>query len=492
MLFLLLAAVAAAHLQAADAVFDAKGFNPNREFASELPFEHVDPMTGNLLLTFTDLVLPGNAGFDLRIQRTYNSKVYENLNSLGGYTLSTEDSWAGLGWTLHFGRVWNPSSSQPGPLIEMPDGSRHATFHHKDGDSNHFMTRDYWTYDRNAASPVLRLPNGVRYTFGRSVVFGPQNVLFVTRIEDAFGNNVTIDYYEGAGVPPDAVRTIQQRLSSTEVRTVSFTYDPTLLRPDGQPTATGSLRSMTFLGRQWNYQQTTMPYFGYTLLAGVQPPVGPGWGFEYYDMSGATPWLMKRITMPGGGRVDYAFTPQAFNVGSGVIYTPSLLSRSTSGPDVVPGTWQYAYNSTSWQQPVVSTVDSVTCGIRTRYTFQAIGPSGDEKPWAIGAMVEKATGDLANHYPEVESLTWSASVPISNDPESGNSFVTHVPLLASRSVAREGHTYTTTHAYNLAVYSSGRASNFNDFGRPIHVHVLLPKPDAGPELPGLHRRQGLG
>ena len=59
----------------ADEVFDAAGFNPNRDYFSALPFEHVDPMTGNLVLTFTDLVLPGNAGFDLRIQRTYNSKI---------------------------------------------------------------------------------------------------------------------------------------------------------------------------------------------------------------------------------------------------------------------------------------------------------------------------------------------------------------------------------------------------------------------------------
>jgi hypothetical protein len=46
-------------------VFDATEFNRNRETFSVLPYEHVDPLTGNLLLTFTDLVLPGNAGFDL-------------------------------------------------------------------------------------------------------------------------------------------------------------------------------------------------------------------------------------------------------------------------------------------------------------------------------------------------------------------------------------------------------------------------------------------
>src|SRR5438067_1966002 len=80
--FLAVALLAHELAGASDPIFDAKGFNPNREFVSELPFEHIDPMTGNLLLTYTDLSLPGNAGFDLKIQRTYNSKAVYNSYTL--------------------------------------------------------------------------------------------------------------------------------------------------------------------------------------------------------------------------------------------------------------------------------------------------------------------------------------------------------------------------------------------------------------------------
>jgi Domain of unknown function (DUF6531) len=72
-----------ANADGADRVFDARGFDPHRPFFSQLPFEHIDPLTGNLLLTFTDLVLPGNAGFDVKIQRTYNSKIYKDYQNLG-------------------------------------------------------------------------------------------------------------------------------------------------------------------------------------------------------------------------------------------------------------------------------------------------------------------------------------------------------------------------------------------------------------------------
>ena len=68
---------------AANEVFDARGFAPNRDYFSQLPYEHIDPLTGNLLLTFTDLVLPGNAGFDLKIQRTYNSKIFQDYQNFG-------------------------------------------------------------------------------------------------------------------------------------------------------------------------------------------------------------------------------------------------------------------------------------------------------------------------------------------------------------------------------------------------------------------------
>ena len=55
-------------------VLDPKGFQQNRDYFSGAPFENIDTLSGALVLTFTDLVLPGNGGWDVRFQRTYNSK----------------------------------------------------------------------------------------------------------------------------------------------------------------------------------------------------------------------------------------------------------------------------------------------------------------------------------------------------------------------------------------------------------------------------------
>src|SRR6266516_6920332 len=78
-----------------DPVADAKGFQQNRDYFSQEPFEHIDPGTGSLLLSFTDLVLPGNAGRDLKFIRTYNSKEVNGLWTfgLGGLVMRVQDSW---------------------------------------------------------------------------------------------------------------------------------------------------------------------------------------------------------------------------------------------------------------------------------------------------------------------------------------------------------------------------------------------------------------
>ena len=468
----LLAAVA---LPAADTVFDAKGFSPQREFFSQLPFEHVDPMTGNVLLTFTDLELPGNAGFTLRIQRTYNSKIYESYSNLGSFTL-IDDSWAGYGWSMHLGRVLNanPGPSDPGPVIEMPDGSRHQAYPHMDGVAGHYITKDWWTYERVFPFPVVRLPNGIKYTFGHFIGgSAATEQLGVTRIEDTFGNLITVEYAPPPA-PADVISKIVQHLNSYQTREITFTFSPTLPHEvDGDPIAAGSLLTMEFDGRTWTYEQKRMPYIPYTLLTGVKPPVGPGWAFSYDEglaYGNPAPWILRSLITPGGGEIAYVYAPQLFRVGSGAIYTPALQTRTASGPGIETGTWTYSYQSTDWREPVVSSVTS-PCGTTTQYTFKAIGPYANEEPWAIGSMVRKDVIDAGNVVLERIDIEWEKSAPISPLPESGNSFSTHVALLKTRSVLRAGggQVYKTTNTYDPRAYKLARASNFNDFGRPKEV-----------------------
>lgn len=58
--------------------YDETGFRLNKTYIRYSPQESINPFSGNLILSYTDIVLPGNGGLDLKIQRIYNSKLFLN------------------------------------------------------------------------------------------------------------------------------------------------------------------------------------------------------------------------------------------------------------------------------------------------------------------------------------------------------------------------------------------------------------------------------
>jgi len=186
-------------LFASDELYDAPGFDPNRETFSSMPNEHIDAFTGGLILTFEDIRLPGNGGLDLVIQRTYNSKNTCNEFTYWGYWYCSKDdenTWLGFGWTLHFGRFFKSNSANSPHVIEMPDGSRHAAYNKSSGSG--FITKDYWLLNLNSSPPVLTLTNGTRIYYGWGGPYHPDypthTAFYATKIQDTNGNEINIYY----------------------------------------------------------------------------------------------------------------------------------------------------------------------------------------------------------------------------------------------------------------------------------------------------------
>ena len=113
-------ALAIGRLASGQTPFYHQGFDRFHPPDSAIPNEQVDPASGTLTVVATDLVLPGNAGFTLAIQRVYNSAIFPNYTS--GSTDVEERSWAGVGWKLHFGRIVHADSQSAGQMeVEMGD-----------------------------------------------------------------------------------------------------------------------------------------------------------------------------------------------------------------------------------------------------------------------------------------------------------------------------------------------------------------------------------
>src|SRR3972149_8296736 len=110
----------------------AVGAQAERGYFSDLPWERVDMVNGNLSLTFTDLMLPGNAGMDLRLTRSYSHQRSPN-------------------WTFGFAgvplRVIEPVQVPPDPWkpsLLMADGSSQPL--HQDIVAGVLITTDFWRY----------------------------------------------------------------------------------------------------------------------------------------------------------------------------------------------------------------------------------------------------------------------------------------------------------------------------------------------------------
>ncbi len=62
--------------------------------------ENVDPFSGILTLSHTDLHLPGNGGLDVNVMRTYNSMIWGRRDtSFPGFIAVNERSPVGIGWS---------------------------------------------------------------------------------------------------------------------------------------------------------------------------------------------------------------------------------------------------------------------------------------------------------------------------------------------------------------------------------------------------------
>lgn len=217
--------------QAPDPAFEVKGLHGNRDYFSELPFEHIDTLSGNLVLTFTDVVLPGNAGMDVRVQRTYNSN--------SGWSIGLE----GIPLSIRFPKaplVGSPPE-QFMPVIIGSDGSEHLTIPEtQQGLANTvFVTSQFWRYDK--ASHSLELPNGWVATFSPgSTDFSVD--AHIQELRDHFGNTLLFGWRTTAG-STQVLDSVTQDLGD-HARVITFGYDSsTSLFPS----------TMTALGRTWSY-----------------------------------------------------------------------------------------------------------------------------------------------------------------------------------------------------------------------------------------------
>ena len=187
--------VAPARAQVQDAAA-ALGIGETHGSLSFEPWERIDPYSSNILLTFTDIDLPGNSGFNLTIRRYYNAKTgfYPTIDY--GFPILASHQPAGVYLLVY-------------PVFSTADGTVLRTLQDPN-DATLYRTTNHWVY--HASTRILETPNGVRYYYDEN-----DRPLYK---EDAFGNRIEVVAGEGR-----TWHLVQHLNTSPSVtRTVTFGY----------------------------------------------------------------------------------------------------------------------------------------------------------------------------------------------------------------------------------------------------------------------------
>lgn len=404
-------------------VFNKQGVQPNRAYQELAPFEHIDTFTGNVILTFTDLVLPGDGGVALEVQRTYNLKA---VGEIAMWRIGLAD----VPMTVRFPDgppVGHPNPELFFPVLVTNDGAEHPAQPITlltQGPPASWRTKEFWEY--RIADHRLDLPNGLvcYYDAGGSLV----------RIENKYGIQAQLQW-DGAAPPNRALVRIVQHVGGT-TRAIDFGADA-----DTWPMP----RAMTFGSRQWIYEyEPGSPKLMHT----AHQPDGSMWRFEYQSMPTRS---IRAVTTPHGGRIAYDIDQHAFEVDQTTlqpIFTQVLKRREVvarPGRDL-GGVWVYAYPSVT--DPAKITIVEGPSNTRKAY-FYNLGSSGQ------AGLVR------------IETAEWNGSAYALVEAEDRQYTVkSFVPfgtqrLLMRRAVTRDGRTYETILTYSDA--------NWSDFGQPYRI-----------------------
>jgi RHS repeat-associated protein len=495
----------------------------HHEFYTGLPDETVDPLTGTLRLVQTDIRLPGKAGLDLVLTRSYSSKIWSRADDQATLIADAERSILGYGWSFHMGRLRDPYAlggnalcTGTFPVMEMPDGSVHVFYPGIQANGD-FISKDYWVLrtctvrDGSTGSCVLST-SGTRYEFSRANQYSYTSpgasypILPASLIADRFGNYISMQYLpNSAGA--------MSRVTDTYNRTISFTYSSA---SDGD-----RLSTMVVNGKTYRYDYTTAN--GSRVLSAVRPPVGAAFQYTYnntsyaYDnnfgsvqVSGSpsneakhNQWALSSYRTPNGGRTEYTYTDSDYYHGipGSMVSMPVLATKTQfdrNGASL--GTWTYYY-SASQEGDDVCNPYNITSILRPdgrwdTYWMYGFGSVQAGSVWKVGLTYRISRGMPfkcidwvgcgagSSAGTELVTNTWTAGTPISPAYYSAPAYsscniqdnpplydsVVYPTQMAERSVYRDGRSWTTKYGGGDAYGYGG----FDAYGQPLYVFEGLP------------------
>lgn len=440
--------------------YSAPGESDVREGSSN-QFDRIDPFSGSLNITQTDILLPGNNGLDIEIKRFYRSLSGEP-GLLGRSYLSNSRTVLGVGWDVHMGRVWTNNerlgigckthnvSFEKSPVLELNDGSRISLLDAKTGiQSYDLIGKNNWiakcVSSANGGGLEVLSSQGTIYRFNHWGVVGlgilgnrVQRAYLVTEIEDVYGNIIEVKYADHSGA-----YTLIESVSSSDGRLATFNYI-NKTSPDA------TLSSVVAHGREHSYRYQDIQNSTKKLLVGVKPPMGPSWIFKYKTSSGLGQYSISSAKSPMGLVARYFYGLVDFD--GPVFLGSTVVVKKEIKVDNRTDKWNFSYMPASggrpplgnyparFEQDVTTIVSPDEC---TQYkhignqtvTGSTVGTISDNV-YLIGTLTEKVVyrGTSCTHPVKTTQYEWSG-----------------VEISEQNNVQRRGLTVQTEYTYPVLV-----------------------------------------
>ena len=460
--------------------YKGAGLDPNRSYVNQNFSEHIDPFNGSLQLHYVDINLPGNGGFDLQVTRSYNSaQVNEsNPNAFFGS--------AGVGWTVHFGRVLYKTSVGPcggtssadtlrDPVLELPDGSTQLLVA-TGGTSPTLISAQRWRADCAVNGVTVYSPSGVRYDMTQSVpIASGQTGYYTTQITDRNGNTANVAYTQ-AGSPEVS------NVTTSDSRRIDFAYyalaSGEITRRISTVTSQDSLGGHTYL---YGYTAVGGTFSAYQLTSVTRPDV-TRWQYAYLGNLNATApggFQLNRVTYPQGGFINYSYGNTSSDyvqfdqfANNALARTSAIKSKSTSDG----GNWSFTYTPGN-----IGVLDRTTVNTPSgTVNYTHVGPNyaASGSLWTVGTLIQKTIGSV-----QTESYTWTPQVISTQQFKRPGAFFTRfdpntsAPLLSSKTIQRDGSNYTTnvdaydTYGNPTSVRESGPGGGSRTTSNSYHIDL---------------------
>ena len=397
----------------------------NRAYFGQLPFEQIDMVNGNLLFSFTDLALPGNAGLDLRLVRSYSHQ------STGGkWTFGL----AGIPVAIRHPNGPLPNSTTNYPSVLMGDGGSQQTRPvNTELNDTVFSTADFSLY--TPGDRKLRMPNGWVATFEPDVPSVGEWAMLLS-VTDPY-QNVISPTWEPSAVRPLSLKEVLQTVNG-QTRTVKLSYTTASGRMPKEMRLVDGIT--TGQDRIWTYEYgpTLEPDSGSAMLREVIPPAGSSWTFAY-TFGGYQGTDSVQVTTPNGGTVSYSLPDTGI---SETKHRARISTRTTGGRDVPVGVWTFSFFEGGTGNGKVTLPDGRILAFL--HEIDAGASSFDPRRWILKSRTltgDGATSTLTRLF-EQQPVTALLSVNV----------------VTEETLVQDGLSYHTDYDYS--------DSNFGDYHRP--------------------------